>query len=575
MNQNRIVAVVFAVLAVTGAAAAIANTTPTQGTVPVADGDAPVVYITGGKNIQFDGFGPDQTRTQVDTDSGSIGVTGADSGRVTVDQMEGTFTNVSEIDTGGEIMDLDPGDKLPVRVNDGVTALDFRNGTIDDGAVDMRYEADSGANISIAGLPAGAGAGAIDADSGQLLDNAQADSNGRVVFDDLPSGTHSVLIQKAPQDLSIREETNPSQLITGAEVDIRFYIQGDSGSTDQVSRTTTTGQIDMTGLPKNESFVVSVSAENYNDRQIFVDNLYEQQSVYLLNKNETTVTKTFEYTDFSGDFPQEDTVILFERPINDQFKTVSGDVIGATGEYRVTLDQNQRHRIILYNRETGERRTQGPFTPLVSGANQIEVYSQNEIDITGLGPVLQFSPSTAAVREATVTFETDITERANAIDSTTVTLYRRTGGQLTMLQQNTTSGAGSVVQTANLTGYNSSTAVIEVEYTLSDGTTDTKFRNYSVNKLYNNQNSLISVLGGFDSQIAGDGLGAFQTIVGLLVSLLLAAGASSRVRLSGTGFGVVMVAGMSMFSVVGWISYGVVFAAGVTLVALVFLRRGL
>jgi hypothetical protein len=564
-------------VAVSGIGIAAVNTTPTSGTIPIADNNAPVVYVTGGQSINFNSYSSEPETTLITTDSNEFAVTGNDSASIRADDMEGTYTNTSAIDTNGEVMTINPGDKLPATVNDSVEEFDFRNSTADDGTVDFYYDTGSadGANISVNGLSAGAGVGAVDASSGELLDNAQADQNGRVTFDDLDGGEHNVTVQQAPQNLDIRDEQNPSTAVTNANVEIRFFVQGDSGATQTITRSTTSGQIDMTGLPANESFVVVVSADGWTDRQIFVDSLYEQQTVYLLNNSADQVDKTFQYTDYSGNFPQENTVLIFERAINGEFTAISGDVIGATGEYRVSLESGQRYQIRLLNRQTGQTRIQGPYTSSVSGAQEIEIFSDNEIDVSALGPILNYAPSTGAVRERETTFEVDITDRESAVNSATVTLYRRTNGQLTQLDQSTTNGAGTVTVTNNLSGYNQSTAVVEVEYQLADGTTDTAYRNYSIRQLYQNENSLLNVLSGISALIPSGNLGSFQTTAAVFASLLLAAGASTRVALSGDAFAVVMVGGLAGFSVIGWVSYGLVFAAGVGVGALVFIRRGL
>jgi len=156
-----------------------------------------------------------------------------------------------------------------------------------------------------------------------------------------------------------------------------------------------------------------------------------------------------------------------------------------------------------------------------------------------------------------------------------VTLYERNGSQLTKIMSNSTTGPGQVTQNANLTGSGSNTAVIKVEYELKDGTTSVRYENYSIRKQFGNANSLLSVLGGFGNVLPEQGFNAFQLVSAVFSSILFAAGAASRVRLSSEGFGVVFVAGLIGWSIIGWVGYGLVFAAGVTLGALVFLRRGI
>ena len=576
MKQETVVAVVFAAFAVVGVGAAATGLVPTSGTVAVADGDAPTVHVTGGPDIRLDdGLGPQQNRTTIETGTATIAVTGADAGSVQVDQMQGPTTNLSKIDTSGEEMIINPGDKPRAIINGSITSLTFRNGTLDDGTADFSYSSDSQATVEVGGLEAGAGAGAIKKSSGELIETAVVDADGRVRFDELPSGSADILIQRSPQTLTIRPESSPNEKIGSVDVEIRFYVQDENAATDVITRSTTNGEIDMTGLPDNESFIVQAAADGWGDRTIFVDNLFEQQNIYLLNESTTTVTKVFKYSDFSGEFPQDSTVLAIQRPINGQFVTVQGDVIGATGEYRATMQQGERHRIVLLNRRTGESRVQGNFRPLTSSTQEIQIYSRNDISIVSAGPILQFSPSTGAVRAAETTFETKIRNRDSPVKSATVTLYERNGSQLTQIMSNTTNGPGQVTQNANLTGSGSNTAVIEVKYELEDGTTSTRFENYSIRKQFGNANSLLSTLGGFGNLLPEQGFNAFQLVSAVFSSILFAAGAASRVRLSSEGFGVVFVAGLIGWSIIGWVGYGLVFAAGVTLGALVFLRRGI
>jgi len=573
---NRLIPVLMVLIVVTGlAGAALMNTTPTTGTIAVADADAPTVHITGGADIQFDGFGPDQSKTTVNTSQGNISVSGSGNATVQVDQMTGAETQLSEIDTDGEKLAVNPGDKERIVVAGAVTNATYGDATIDDGNTDFSYGAtNNGATVEIGGMPQ-TGVGAVDADTGELLDRTEVDANGRATFSDLPSGNHDILIQESPQYLNIRPETDTDTKIKDVEVEIRFFAQGTDGAESVTTRTTSNGQVDMTGLPDNESFVVTATADGWVDRSIFVDNLFEQQNVYLLNESEQSVTKVFDYQDFSGEFGQRDTVLKIQRPIDGQFVTVQGDVIGATGEYRATMEQGERHRIVLLNRRTGETRVEGNFQPVTSGQQSIEIYSRNEIEITNIGPILQFTPSTGAVRAAETTFETTARERNSAVSELSVTVFERENGQLTELASESISSSGEVSQTVNLTNKDSSTAAVKISYELEDGTTGTRWQNYSIREQFNNQHSLLTVLGDFGGVLPSSSLNAFQTTTAVFISLLLSAVAGSRARLSSEGFGVVFVSALAGWSVIGWVGYGLVFASGVTLGALVMLRRGI
>jgi hypothetical protein len=575
VNRKQTIAIAVAAVAVFGGVAAAAHLWgQTQGDVAVKDDNAPTAVVTCGCEVQLYGFGSDPTVTQVVTSAGNASVSGPADASVRLDNIEGQTTGLSQISTSNGNLTVNPADKPAIRLAGGLTEITYRDATMDDGTTDFSYSADSTATVEIGGLPAGAATGAVNKTSGELIETAVADNSGRVTYDELPAGSTDVIIQKTPQTLFIRPETQPGQKIDTAEVEIRFFVQGQDGDEQVVTRSTSTGEISMTDLPKNRSFVVTASSSNYTDRRIYVDNLFEQQSVYLLSDDETSVTKIFEYSDFSGRFPQDETVLKFQRPINGEFVTVQGDVIGATGEYRVTMDEGERHRIVLLNRETGERRVQGAFTPLTSGTQAIEIYSNDEISVESVGPLLSFSPSIGVVPASETTVTTSVRRRDQDVTSATATLYSRSDGQLTQLAQDTRTGPGDLSSTVNLTNQSDSTLVVEIQYELADGTQSMRYNNYTVREQFDNQYSILNVIGNFGGLIPADNFEAFQAAVSIFTSVLIAAGAASQIRISGEGFGLIVVGVLAAWSIIGWIGYGLVFATGVSLGGLVVLRRG-
>jgi hypothetical protein len=575
MNRKQIVAIAVAVIAVFGGVAAAAHLWgQTEGDVAIKDDNAPTAVVTCGCEVQLYGYGSDPAVTQVVTSAGNASVSGAADASVRLDNIEGTTTSLSEISLDNGNVTVNPADKPAVTVRSGVTEITYRDATMDDDTTDFSYTADSTAEVEVGGLPAGAGTGAVNKTSGELLETAVADNNGRVTYDELPAGSADVVIQKTPQTLFIRPETQSGQKIDTAEVEIRFFVQGADGDEQVVTRSTSTGEISMTDLPKNRSFVVTASSPNYSDRRIYVENLFEQQSVYLLSDDETSVTKIFEYSDFSGRFPQDETVLKFQRPINGEFVTVQGDVIGATGEYRVTMDEGERHRIVLLNRETGERRVQGAFTPLTSGTQAIEIYSNDEIRVESVGPLLSFTPSIGVVPASETTVTTNVRRRDQDISSATARLYSRSDGQLTQLAQDSRAGPGDLSSTVNLTGQSDSTLVVEIEYELADGTQSMRYNNYTVREQFDNPYSVLNVIGNFGGLIPDSNFESFQVAVSIFTSVLIAAGAASQIRISSEGFGLIVVGALAAWSIIGWVGYGLVFATGVGLSGLVILRRG-
>lgn len=172
-------------------------------------------------------------------------------------------------------------------------------------------------------------------------------------------------IVEAPAVLEIRDEQNASQLVsTETEVTVTFF--GRDG--EIVTKTTTNGTVDLTGLPINRRFTVRADAENYTSRRTILESLYRQQSVYLLDENESTVTVEYQLEDDTGLFSATETELLIQRALdpngdgNSSFVTVSADQFGATGSYSASLVKDARYRLVVRN-DDGDRRSLGTYIP--------------------------------------------------------------------------------------------------------------------------------------------------------------------------------------------------------------------
>lgn len=180
---------------------------------------------------------------------------------------------------------------------------------------------------------------------------------------------------ETPSQLTIREEHAPQTLVNGSTVTLRFYtVNGDVA----IQRETNDANVSLEGLPATE-FIVYVEADGYYSRQIYVESIFQQQNLYLLNstefpRNDSTgtyeaINSRFVYEDLTGSFPNSDTTIQIQRAIDQngdgtsEFMTISGGYWGASNEYGATLEQGVRYRIVLVNRETGSRTVVGSHIP--------------------------------------------------------------------------------------------------------------------------------------------------------------------------------------------------------------------
>lgn len=561
-----------------GIAIALTYNTPTSGTVPLGADAGPEAGITCGCDINASGYVINATAANISTAQGHYIIDGTADGYARVDRPRGAWTNLSQIDTAGGNIVFDPDDKQHVMVNGSMTSFAWRpksETARDDGQNDFVYSASGTAGASIAGVAPNANISAYDTDSNTLLADADSDASGRVVFDGLNAGNHDVRLQKTPGTLEVRNETSPSNLVTGSSVSIEFYLDEDTASPDMiVERSASNGRINMTGLPVNESFVVVADADGYLPRRIWVENLYEQETVYLFPESKVHVEKVFALTDYTGLYEERTTVLMIQRNIQGQWRTVQADYFGATGEYRAQLDRNVRHRMILYNTANGQRRPLGPFTPLSSGTQEIQVQSDGDIDLQRIGPIVTASPSIRvlpATQGAQLTLS--VRDKASTVTAWNYTIHHLNGSSTTLAQQTFTS-ASSEDLTLNLNN-ETGRVVAEVGWQTDDGRDNVRNFTYRVRPQFQNNASVLHVLTTFPNLLSDSDADAFTTVVAILTSILAAAVVGSKFRVSTETIGLVAIGGLAGWSIIGWTGYGVVFGGGVAWVGMTAIRRGL
>lgn len=187
------------------------------------------------------------------------------------------------------------------------------------------------------------------------------------------STTSDTFVFETPHELEIRDEQNPSELVndTDSEVTVTFFA-----SDEVFERTTSDGVVDLSGLP-DEQLIVSVDADGYVTRQAIIDSITDQQTVYVLNESADTVDIRFRLEDPTGQFTEEDSLLFVERPIQRNnttiYRTIAADEIGQGG-YPVTLENDQRYRLILRNEQGNERVLTG-FVTQTSETVTLEVES--------------------------------------------------------------------------------------------------------------------------------------------------------------------------------------------------------
>jgi len=196
---------------------------------------------------------------------------------------------------------------------------------------------------------------------------------------------------------------NSSDPIT---LEVEFF--GGNGTVEQ--RTTTTGRIDMTGLPADERFSVSVDAgDKYVQRQVIIEDLLTYKTAYLLSQDASidTVEPRFLLQDPSNQFDTEQSEIVLERPIDEgngtRYVPVAGDRVGLNG-FDTILERDQRYRVTVTDPDSGSQRQLGEFTPTQSEQVTLTV-ADVEFDSVSQTDGLEWGASYQTVEEGSDTVE--------------------------------------------------------------------------------------------------------------------------------------------------------------------------
>jgi hypothetical protein len=235
---------------------------------------------------------------------------------------------------------------------------------------------------------------------------------------------------RVPDTLYIRNETNHSELITGPiNSTVRFF-----GDDEIYERTTSDGTVNLTGLPVNQDFAVQVEpTSDYTSRTVYIQSIYEQQDVYLLNTTAyPTVETRFVLEDPTGQYSAE-SVLFVQKPVNVsgsvEWQTIHSDQFGVEG-VTATLEEGQRYRIKIKNQQNTSQIV-GPYRADVS----------ETVTVRPGAPTIELPSSEASWGGNAVlsnrTLEYGYSDPTQETDSVTVYIYER-GNKSNTLQPNET-----------------------------------------------------------------------------------------------------------------------------------------
>lgn len=379
--------------------------------------------------------------------------------QITVDEPNGTWTRTSGINTDPNTeIRLQPSDKQFALVDGGIDTFSYRNISVDDGVVDLEYTASSTGNITVeTDATSGTQYGMVTNDTNEGLDVAIADSNGVLVFDEVPtqSSTQQVDIRQLG-NLTIREENPAHPTITGCSADVIFYETVDEDPTiEQATDSDNDGVIDLTGLPVDEEFAARINCGGYYNRTVLIDDLSQQNTAFLLNDSNTAFLITFTIDDVTGKFTTEDASIVVQRAINQSeyssggfaWKTIAGDKTGAANELSVDLEDETRYRLRVSD-GAGDTRIIGSYT--VVGATTVTLRpSVPDINITDVETYKYNATQQNESGTETITFE--YFDPDDATTDMTVQIYEQGNETNAFPNQTVTGPLGYVKITQTLT----------------------------------------------------------------------------------------------------------------------------
>jgi hypothetical protein len=374
----------------------------------------------------------------------------------------------------------------------------------------------------------------------------------------------------SPGTLEVRNETNTSQLVDGVETQAEFYFDRDNQPDLIESRNSTTGVIDMSGLPADEEFVVVAGAEGYYNRRIWVPSLFETGTVFLLNDSENAVQPTFTLTDFTGEYPRNATVLEIQRALNtstgSEWQTVEGDYFGGANQVTAQLKFNERHRLVITNTRTNESRILGPYTATSSNIVELEVFTDDEVIAEQEGPHALFTPTVSTLAAKQTGMSAEVFNGSESLDGYTVRAALENG---TTLHSSSYTGQGGLhTFTADLSGAGGQEVTVWVNWTAgaSSGSIN---ETWYVSPGRSNQYSLLSLVAGVD--LGGSTPNALSVLLTLTLAVFGTAYAATN-----TGSGVAGLAGLGVIvaaGIIDWVPLVWVVPVGLTWVILSAVRN--
>lgn len=465
--------IVLAVAAFTGFAAADVLTHSATEGVPYVTNSGVEVTMGDDRDVEAVPFADDNTFADA-----NLTVSGSNASvEVGDDAYSGDPVTLENVDVTGELTVERTDLNRQITIEDGdATLLQLRDYEVDNGTEDLAYASNNGLTVTLTGFDS-IGIAAVDDATGEPLDTDAVGGDGVATFE-LPPGQRSVRFESTPSELEVRNEAEPTELITG-NVSLRARLFADDDLV--IERPVTNGTVSLDGVPLDEEIVITVREENadYTYRRILIDSAIQTSEIYLLPTTEPSAEVRFQLRDDTGRFDSDNTRLYVEKPITrdyngdgnntTKYQTISGDRIGADGEFPTILVDSERYRLRVVN-DDGETRVLGSYT--VQGA-QVSPLPIGEVEFTAdveEGAAMQASlrdaPDTASHNHEVRLVYLDPEGKTDEIE---ISIENSTGGAIRPTTTETINGTSAYVETYPITdtAFNpeEDTAVVTVEAT--------------------------------------------------------------------------------------------------------------
>ena len=323
------------------------------------------VQLADDREVEAVPFADDQTFA---SDNATLSSPGTSAATVSDQTFSGDSMTVTDLDASSNPITIGRADlSSNVTLAGAADSTVIHNINVGDGATDFQLTADGTTTVQVHGLNVDGGVSAVNSNN-QIVAATTSTSGGTATLQFDP-GEYEVRLQAGPSTLEIRD-LKTRELITDGpngtaiNAEVQFF-----GSDTVTTRNTTDGTINMTGLPADERFVLSIDAgDDYYQRQIIMPSLIEQRTAYLLNATDPdteVVRPRFLLEDPSNQFDPERSEIVFERPLeingSTEYVAVTGDRIGLNG-FDAILEEGQRYRVTVRDPDSDSERRLGEFT---------------------------------------------------------------------------------------------------------------------------------------------------------------------------------------------------------------------